>query len=59
MLTKLFIFIFIFAIIIVIREIWSFVKALYLNTKNVVPTNRLIALGLSIAYIITIICTGF
>lgn len=59
MLTKLFIFIFIFAFLIVIREIWAFIKALYLNVKDVIPTNRLIALGLSIAYIITIICTGF
>lgn len=56
---KLLTFLLVFAILIVIREIWSVVKAYYLTQKNNITTTRLIGLGLSIAYIITIIFTGF
>lgn len=59
MITKIFVFILIFAVLIVIRELWAFFKAVYQNIKLQLPTNRLITLGLSIAYILTIICTGF
>ena len=58
MITKILIFILVFAILIVIREIWALIKAIYKEVENKVPTNRLISLGLAIAYIITIICTG-
>lgn len=56
---KLLTFLLVFAILIVIREIWSVIKAYYLTQKNNITTTRLIGLGLSIAYIITIIFTGF
>jgi hypothetical protein len=57
MITKILLFILVFSILNVIREIFKF----YLAIKNEEPnmTNgRLIGLGLSISYIITIIFTG-
>ena len=57
MVTKIVIFILIFSILNVLREGFLFYKALRLN-KLEMTRARLIGLGLSIAYIFTIIFTG-
>ena len=57
MVTKIVIFILIFSILNVLREGFLFYKALRLN-KLEMARARLIGLGLSIAYIFTIIFTG-
>lgn len=57
MVTKILLFILIFAILNVLREIFKFRQAMKEEQANM--TNpRLVGLGLSIAYIITIIITG-
>lgn len=57
MVTKIFVFILVFAILNVIREIVKFIQAMKDEKPNM-TNGRLIGLGLSIAYIITIIITG-
>ncbi len=57
MVTKIFLFILVFAILNVIREIVKFIQAMRNETPNM-TTGRLVGLGLSISYIITIIITG-
>ncbi len=57
MITKILLFILVFSILNVIRECFKF----YLAIKNEEPNmtdGRLVGLGLSISYIITIIFTG-
>ena len=58
MLLKILVFILIFAILNVLREGIMFAKALITGKKNITSW-RLAGLGLSLAYIITIIITGF
>lgn len=56
--TKILLFILIFACLFLIREGFMFYKALNEGKKNI--TNwRLVGVGLSIAYIMTITITGF
>lgn len=57
MVTKIFVFILVFAILNVIREIVKFLQAMKDEKPNM-TNGRLIGLGLSIAYIMTIIITG-
>ncbi len=57
MITKIFLFILIFAILNVLRETVKFIQAVRDESPNM-TTPRLWGLGLSIAYIITIIITG-
>ena len=57
MVTKILLFILIFSILNVLREIFKFWQALRNEEANM-TNGRLIGLGLSIAYIITIIITG-
>jgi len=57
MVTKIFLFILVFAILNVLREIVKFIQAMRDEKPNM-TNGRLVGLGLSIAYIITIIITG-
>lgn len=57
MLTKIFLFVLIFSILNVIRETFKFIQAIREEKPNM-TNGRLVGLGLSIAYIITIIITG-
>ena len=57
-LDKILIFVFIFCCLIVIKEIFNFVKGI-INAKYEIPDKRLIILGVSLSYIITILITGF
>ncbi len=57
MVTKIFLFILIFSILNVLRETVKFIQAMREEKPNM-TNGRLIGLGLSIAYIITIIITG-
>lgn len=57
MVTKIFLFILIFAILNVLRETVKFIQAMRDEKPNM-TNGRLVGLGLSIAYIITIIITG-
>ena len=57
MVMKIFVFILVFAILNVIREIVKFLQAMKDEKPNM-TNGRLIGLGLSIAYIMTIIITG-
>lgn len=57
MITKLLVFILILAILNVLREVFKFWQALR-NVEPNMTNRRLIFLGLSISYIITIIITG-
>lgn len=57
MVTKIFLFILIFAILNVLRETVKFIQAMREEKPNM-TNGRLVGLGLSIAYIITIIITG-
>ena len=57
MVTKIFFFILIFSILNVLRETVKFIQAMREEKPNM-TNGRLIGLGLSIAYIITIIITG-
>ena len=57
MVTKIFLFILVFAILNILREVLKFIQAMRDEKPNM--TNwRLVGLGLSIAYIVTIIITG-
>lgn len=57
MITKLMVFVLIFAILNIIKEGFSFYKSLRVGESNMTKT-RMWGLGLSIAYILTIIFTG-
>ena len=57
MITKIFLFILVFAILNVLRETVKFIQAMREEKPNMTD-GRLVGLGLSIAYIITIIITG-
>lgn len=57
MVTKILLFILVFAILNVLRESVKFWQALRKEEPNM-TNGRLLGLGLSIAYIITIIITG-
>jgi fumarate reductase subunit D len=57
MITKIFLFVLIFAILNVLREVVKFIKAMREEKPNMTD-GRLVGLGLSVAYIITIIITG-
>lgn len=58
MFTKLFVFIFVFSILFLIKEIILFIRVLMSGEKNMTE-KRLWGIGLSIAYIITMLFTGF
>lgn len=57
MITKIFLFILVFSILNVLRETIKFIQAMRDEKPNI-TNGRLLGLGLSIAYIITIIITG-
>jgi fumarate reductase subunit D len=57
MVTKIFLFILVFAILNVLREVLKFIQAMRDEKPNM-TNGRLVGLGLSIAYIVTIIITG-
>lgn len=57
MVTKVLVFILIFSIINLLKESFSFYKALRLGVNDM-TNKRLWGIGLSIAYILTIIFTG-
>lgn len=57
-LNKLLIFVFIFCCLITIKEIFNFVKGV-INGKYEISTKRLIILGVSISFILTVLITGF
>lgn len=57
MVTKIFLFILVFAILNVLREGVKFLQAMREEKPNI-TNGRLVGLGLSIAYIVTIIITG-
>lgn len=57
MVTKIFLFILVFAILNVLREVIKFIQAMREEKPNM-TNGRLVGLGLSIAYIVTIIITG-
>ena len=57
MVTKIFLFILVFAILNVLREAIKFIQAMRDEKPNM-TNGRLVGLGLSIAYIVTIIITG-
>jgi len=58
MLLKIFVFILIFAILFLIREGFLFYKAIQTGEKNM-TVYRLFGIGAALAYIFTIIFTGF
>jgi hypothetical protein len=57
MVTKLIVFILIFSIINILKECFMFYRALRLGTNDM-TNKRLWGIGLSLAYILTIIFTG-
>lgn len=57
MVTKIFLFVLIFCGCFLFRELIMFIKALVSGKKNI-TTARLFGIGLSIAYVLTIIFTG-
>lgn len=57
-LNKLLLFLFIFCCLVVIREIYAFVIGI-ISGRYDISNKRLIILGISISYIITILITGF
>ena len=57
MVTKIFLFILVFAILNDLREVVKFIQAMREEKPNM-TNGRLVGLGLSIAYIVTIIITG-
>lgn len=57
-LDKLLIFVFIFCCLITIKEIFMFVKGIF-NGKYEISTKRLLVLGVSLSFIITVLITGF
>lgn len=58
MMTKIFVFILIFSILNLLREGFSFYRSLRVG-KSDITNKRLWGIGLSLAYILTIIFTGF
>lgn len=58
MILKTFIFVFVFAILFLIKELIEFYKALKTGVKNITEP-RLWGIGIALAFIITIIITGF
>ena len=56
--TKILLFILCFASVYLLYEIFSFVRYLFSGVYEM-TTNRLIYIGLAIAYVLTIIITGF
>lgn len=58
MVTKIFLFIFVFACVFLLRELIKFIVALKDGQKNM-TTPRLFGIGAAIAYILTLIITGF
>jgi hypothetical protein len=56
---KLLVFIFVFSILFILRELFFIIKAYYQKTQYDTTNKRLLILALSIAYIFTIITTGF
>jgi len=58
MMIKLFVFLLIFAILFVCREGFFLFKCLHTTQPFITTKARLISLGISIAYIITILITG-
>lgn len=57
MITKILLFVLIFCILNVVREVFKFVQAVREEKPNMTG-GRLLGLGLSLSYIITIIITG-
>ena len=57
-LDKLLLFVFIFCCLIVIKEIYDFVIGV-IKGEYEITTKRLIILGISLSYIITVLITGF
>lgn len=57
--TKILVFLLVFAILNVLVNIWDFIKAFINSEKFEKPLWEIICLGVSISYIMTIICTGF
>lgn len=57
--TKILVFLLVFAILNVLVNIWGFIKAFINSEKFEKPLWEIICLGVSISYIMTIICTGF
>ena len=57
-LDKLLLFVFIFCCLIVIKEIYDFVIGV-IKGEYEITTKRLIILGVSLSYIITVLITGF
>ena len=53
------IFLLVFCILVVIREFWALLGKFLDSDFSKIPTYRLVSLGLSISYIMTIILTGF
>lgn len=58
MLTKIFVFFFIFSLLNLIREGFLFYKALKKGEANM-TTPRRVGVGLSVAYVLTMLITGF
>ena len=57
-LNKLLIFAFIFCCLIVVKEIFNFVKGV-IKGEYEISTKRLTILGVSISFILTVLITGF
>lgn len=56
---KLLVFLLVFAILIVVKEIFLFAAAFKRGEHIDMTITRQVILGISISYIMTIICTGF
>jgi hypothetical protein len=59
MIIKIFVFLLILSILVVIKESYELTKAITQKTKFKISKTQLLFLALSIAYIFTIIFTGF
>lgn len=57
-LNKLYLFAFIFCCLIVVKEIFYFVTGI-IKGEYELPKNRMLILGLCVAFIITVLITGF
>ncbi len=57
--TKFLVFFLVFAILIVVKEVLSFVGSFMTDRKFEITTTRQILFGMSLSYIFTIIFTGF
>lgn len=57
-LDKLLIFVFIFCCLVTVKEIFNFVKGV-INGKYEISSKRLIILGVSLSFILTVLITGF